>query len=466
MRRALVIVVVTAAACGPGSELRFPGTGPVVFGADDPRCVPTKLDYQPTITLVVDGGVPDAGLLPWESAEVRVEGLPPCRPLDMIFGQAVGGLAYAVFQADVNGVVSTATQAPLRGSWSGIDVDGPIYSSEGGLFVQDVSVLADWGAADYLEVTWPRRALSVGVDVLPVRGARGVYGDLYLPNAAPPFPIIVAIGGSEGGSVVTNEVARTFVDQGYLVFALSYWGTEPLPLNIDRVPLEYFLNAIEVAKEYPGARQDRIGVIGLSRGSEAALLVAASSSDVKAVVSVVGSGFSWPAWQVWSEPSWTLADAGVPFVPWGNAAPTVRTASDGGVSERTRELWTEALRLASPAAIEAAEIRVETIGAPVLLFGASDDQVWPSCELSAVAWNRLVDAGHSARYPLDELVCFPGAGHVVNPGFVGLPMGSTVMTPRDDGGFDDRGGSPKANAAASREAWRKTSAFFDATLRR
>ncbi len=454
------------AACAPASELAFPGAGPITYDVSDPRCIPTRVDYRPTISLVVDGGVPDGGLMAWQSAEVRVEGLPPCRPLDMIFGQAVGGLAYAVFQADVNGVVSTATQAPLRGSWSGVDIDGPIYSSEGGLFVQDVSVLADWGAPDYLELTWPRRTLPLGVDVLPVRGARGVFGDLYLPNVAPPYPIIIAIGGSEGGSVVTAEVARTFVEQGYLVFALSYWGLEPLPGNIDRIPLEYFLNAIEVAKEYPGARRDRIGVIGLSRGSEAALLVGAASAEVKAVVSVVGSGVSWPAWQVWTEPSWTLADAGVPFVPWGNAMPAVTTLADGGVVVSSREIWNEALRLASPVAVEAAEIRVENIRAPVLFFGGSDDQVWPSCELSARAWARLVDAGHQQQYPLDERVCFPGAGHVLNPGFVGLPMGNSLFAVQDDGGFEARGGSPRANGVASREAWRKTSAFFEATLRR
>lgn len=469
MRRSrwLTASVLAVLACGPAPTFRGQGTGPFEWDVDDPRCIPTRRDFSPTIRLVADGGLPDAGFLAWESAEVVVEGLPPCRPLDMIFGQAVGGFAYAVFRADFEGTVSTARDAPVSGSWRGVDIDGPVYSSEGGLFVQDVNVLADWGAAAYLEVNWPRRPLSRGVDVLPIRGARGVFGDLYLPSTAPPWPIVIAIGGSEGGTAVTNEVARTFVEQGYLVLALAYWDLEVLPSNIDRIPLEYFREAIEVAKEYPGARRDRIALIGVSRGSEAALLVGASTPEVSAVVSVVGSGVSWPAWEVWTEPSWTRGDAGVEYVPWANAQPTTRVFEDGGVEVTSRAIWTEALRLASPAAIEAAVIPVERINGPVLLLGAQDDQIWPSCPLSDFAWGRLVDAGHSSLFPADGRECYPAAGHAMNPGYVGLPMGSTLFVERADGGvFDVYGGTAQGNGQASRAAWKRTSAFLEAVLKR
>ncbi|MBE2252520.1 MAG: acyl-CoA thioesterase/BAAT N-terminal domain-containing protein [Myxococcus sp.] len=469
MRRArgLTAVALLVLSCGPASSLRGEGTGPFEWAVSDPRCIPTRRDYTPTIRLVADGGLPDAGFLAWESAEVVVEGLPPCRPLDMIFGQAVGGFAYAVFRADFEGTVSTGRDAPVSGSWSGVDIDGPVYSSEGGLFVQDVNVLADWGAAEYLEVNWPRRALSRGVDVLPIRGARGVFGDLYLPSTAPPWPVVIAIGGSEGGTLVSSEVARTFVEQGYLVLALAYWGLEVLPPSLDRLPLEYFREAIEVAKEYPGARRDRIALIGVSRGSEAALLVASGSPDVSAVVSVVGSGVSWPAWELWTEPSWTRGDAGVAFVPWANAQPTVRVFDDGGVEVSSRRLWTEALRAASPMAIEAAVIPVERINGPVLLLGADDDQIWPSCALSDFAWGRLVDAGHTAQFPADGRECYQAAGHALNPGYVGLPMGSASSVERADGGvFDLYGGTAQGNGQGSRAAWRRTSAFLEAVLRR
>jgi dienelactone hydrolase len=415
---------------------------------------------------MADGGVPDAGFLAWESAAVVVEGLPPCRPLDMIFGQAVGGIAYAVFRSDFDGVVNTGRDAPLRGTWKGVDIDGPLYSAEGALFVQDVAVLADWGGREYLETSWVRRPLQQGIDVLPVRGARGVYGDLYLPSSPPPWPIVIAIGGSEGGSAVTSELARTFVHDGYLVFALSYWGIETLPQNLERIPLEYFLSAIEVAKEYPGAKADKIAVIGVSRGSEAALLVGALSPQVKGVVSVVGSGLAWPAWENWSEPSWTFGDAGVSFVPWANVQPRRATREDGGVEVVLRDVWVDTLARAGAVELERAAIPVERIGGPVLLLAAQDDQVWPSCALSDVAWGRLVDAGHVGRFPLDGRECFAEAGHIMSPGYVGLPMGSTISVERADGGvFDVNGGSPQGNGVASRAAWRRTRAFLEAVLR-
>ncbi len=469
MRRSrwLTASVLVVLACGPASTLRGEGTGPFAWELDDARCIPTRRDYAPTIRLRADGGLPDAGFLAWESAEVVVEGLPPCRPLDMIFGQAVGGFAFAVFKADFEGTVSTGRDAPVSGSWRGVDVDGPVYSSEGGLFVQDVNVLADWGAAAYLEVNWPRRPLSRGVDVLPIRGNRGVFGDLYLPSTSPPWPIVVAIGDVEGGTLLTSEVARTFVEQGYLVLALSYWGLEIGPQQLDRIPLESFSQAIEVAKEYPGARRDRIALIGVGRGAEAALLVAAGSAQVSAVVSVVGSGVVWPADEVWTQPAWTRADAGVPSVPWTNAQPTTRLFDDGGLEVTSRALWTETLRQASPAALEAAMIPVEQINGPVLLLAAEDDQLWPSCPLSELAWGRLVDAGHSARFPGDGRECYPSAGHAMNPGYVGLPMGNTLVVERADGGvFDAYGGTVQGNGQASRAAWKRTSAFLEAVLKR
>lgn len=462
MRSLAVLLLV---ACQPASQLVSPRLGTLTWDVDDPRCIPTRGDYAPTIRLVADGGLPDAGFLAWDQVEVRVEGLPPCRPLDMIFGQAVGGFAFAVFQADFDGTVSSA-QAPLRGSWSGADIDGPVYSSEGGLFVQSINVLSDWGAPGYLEVNWPRRELSRGVDVLPVRGARGVFGDLYLPSTQAPWPVLIAIGGAEGGQRLSSEVARTFVEQGYLVLALSYWGLDGLPSNIDSVRLEYFLEAIEVVSEYPGARTDRIGLVGFSRGSEAALLVAAASPKVKAVVSVVGSGLSWPAFETWNAPSWTLSDAGVAFVPWSHVAPVTVASDDGGLELGWRESWAASLRQASSAAIEAATIPVERIGGPVLLLAANDDQFWPSCELSDVAWNRLVDAGHTQRHPLDAHACFAGAGHALNPGLVGLPLANSLTRPRPDGGIVDRyGGSVQANGRATREAWQRVSTFLEAALK-
>ncbi|MDX2008773.1 MAG: acyl-CoA thioester hydrolase/BAAT C-terminal domain-containing protein [Myxococcaceae bacterium] len=458
-------VVALTLSCGPASRFAGQGTGDFQYDVADPRCIPTKRDFTPTIRLVADGGVPDGGLLAWERAEVVVEGLPPCRPLDVIFGQAFGGIAYAVFQADFDGRVSS-TQAPLRGSWTGADPDAPITTAEGNLFVQDVRVLADWGAGDYLELTWPRRTSSSGIDVLPVRGARGVFGDLYLPSTPPPWPVLIALGGPEGGLTVASEVARTYVEQGYLVLALSYWKTEGLPQAFTRIPLEYFLEAIELVKEYPGARADRIALVGLSRGAEAALLVGSVSPQVKAVVAVVPSGLSWPAFDVWTEPSWTYRDAGVPYVPWANAMPQRRARPDGGEDVVLREVWGEALRRATPAELEAATIPVERIGGPVLLLAGQDDQVWPSCDFAESTFSRLVDAGHAARHPLDARVCYPGAGHVLNPGYVGLPMGRSAAFEREDGGvFDVFGGSPQVNGQATREAWSRTNAFLEAALR-
>jgi hypothetical protein len=84
-----------------------------------------------------------------------------------------------------------------------------------------------------------------------------------------------------------------------------------------------------------------------------------------------------------------------------------------------------------------------------------------------VAWNRLTDAGHDARFPLDGRECYPGAGHALNPGFVGLPLGDSLTQEREDGGvFDVLGGTVQANGQGSRAAWRRTVEFLEGALKR
>ncbi len=74
---------------------------------------------------------------------------------------------------------------------------------------------------------------------------------------------------------------------------------------------------------------------------------------------------------------------------------------------------------------------------------------------------------HVGRFPLDGRECYPGAGHALNPGYVGLPMGSTILVERPDGGvFDLYGGSPQANGQGARAAWKRTREFLEAALKR
>lgn len=434
----------------------------------DPRCIPDASSFSPALHLFSDAGrQPDDSFLTKDLVEVVVDGLPPCVDVDLFFQMAQGGHSYGHFRSGFNGTVSTARDVPLDGTWAVADPDGPLWSmadDDGGS--PDIDVIADISQSVTLQVAWKRRLRATNADVLPIRGYKGVWGDLYLPAGRPPFPGLVVFGGSEGGLAGGQQLARAFVGQGYLVLALDYFdpGNPALPATLEKIPLEYFAAAIDVLKEHQDLKPGRIGVIGDSRGGEAALLVASHFSDVKAVIALVPSGVTWPYPGDLTASSWTFGDAGVPFMPWGNTMAETRFTDAGIRVISSAKQYRDSVRLASASALEAAETRVEQVAGPVLLMGAQDDQVWPSCQLADLAWQRLRDAGHDQRYPDDEFICFPQAGHSLSPANVGLPAANADQV--TVGGVRlDYGGTPRGTGQGDRQAWDKSVRFLERTLK-
>jgi dienelactone hydrolase len=62
---------------------------------------------------------------------------------------------------------------------------------------------------------------------------------------------------------------------GYPALDVAYFGAYGLPRNLQRIPLEYFVRAARWLDRRPGVDGRRLVVYGVSRGTEAALLLAA-----------------------------------------------------------------------------------------------------------------------------------------------------------------------------------------------
>jgi nucleolar protein 56 len=118
-------------------------------------------------------------------------------------------------------------------------------------------------------------------------------------------------------------------------------------------------------------------VFGRSWGALAGLLVAARQDWPGAVVSYAGSGVVWDTPS--GAPAWIGRDGEpVPSVS-GRGKPTlVEGQLDDAPEERLR----------------AATIPVEDANGPVLLVSGAEDPVWPARRFSAVAADRLREAGH------------------------------------------------------------------------
>jgi dienelactone hydrolase/uncharacterized protein (DUF2141 family) len=295
-------------------------------------------------------------------------------------------------------------------------------------------------------------AAPPGVTKTDVR-EQGLYAELYVPARKGRLPAVVMIGGSDGGLDAISRMAVSFTEHGYAVLALAYWGVPGLPQTLENVPLEYFHTALGWLKARPEVDPARIGLIGWSRGAEAALLIGGRERDVRAVVAVAPSSLVWQGLNMQGssapQPAWTVGGVALPY-----AVP--RPPPGYRPDQPLKAMFDMVLAQAAP---ETA-IPAERIHGPILLLSGEDDRLWPSKEMGDRLAARLKAKGFAYEY---RHLAYPGAGHVV---FVGDPKGPGGAYGSSQSGSAFLGGSPAANAAAWADNWPKTLDFFDRALKR
>jgi dienelactone hydrolase len=201
---------------------------------------------------------------------------------------------------------------------------------------------------------------------------------------------------------------------------------------------------------------------GESRGGELALLLGSNFREINAVAAWVPSGVVFWALGL-AEPgdtrpraAWTFRGKPLPFLQEDNAAADAAPVAQPGRPIAYAPIYLS--HLENKQAVERATIPVENIKGPVQLVSGTDDQQWPSSALADIAAQRL--EAHRHRYPFQHLK-YQGAGHRIL-----LPYGPRTV--RVIGfqvqGFEDRlysqGGTPKADAEAGVDAWRKLLEFL------
>lgn len=259
----------------------------------------------------------------------------------------------------------------------------------------------------------------------------GLVAQYFKPAEPGEHPTILVLGGSEGGKEGVRAFARPLAEQGFAVLALSYFGVEGLPANLEEIPVEYFQKAVGWLAKQPAASQDEIGIYGVSRGSEAALLVASHDMRIRAVVAAAPSHVVWQNINRTSftpRSSWTLNGQPLDFVPYdlSKGFVSVFALYDGALQRQMR--------------YPDAEIPVENINGPVLLVSGEKDLLWPSSAMADQVVKRLGQKAfdHSVRH-----LRYADAGHAA-----GSPPGTWGGQAHIMGG-----GSEEGNNIAISDAW-------------
>ncbi len=227
-------------------------------------------------------------------------------------------------------------------------------------------------------------------------------------------PLIVGLGGSEGGNAWTSDHWKATRDQflakGYTFLAIGYFRAPGAPDTLNRIALEDVHHAITVATQHKQVNKKRVAVIGGSRGADLALLLGSRYKDIGCVVSIVGSHAAFPGHtNHFSTSCWTFAGKELPFVPVNEASVPFLMARD------LRGAFTAMLE--DSAAVAQAAIPVEDIRGPVLFLSATQDEICPSTPMADSMVARLkaaqfkhaythhaVEGGHGAPLEQFELV--------------------------------------------------------------
>jgi dienelactone hydrolase len=404
---------------------------------------------------------------------IRVVDLSPGEPVTLRAAQRDlrGGRwrSANVFTAGPDATVDLTRDAPVDGSYDGVDPMGLIWSMrpldeptfDGPVDVRqptDLELSASAAGAEPVTARVRRRRISDGLVRTEVRDG-GLVGVLYRPAAGSRLTAVIMLAGAEAG--IHEDDAALLAAHGYAVLALALAGVPGRPPTLQDIPLEYAGLAIDHLRALPFVDPDRLAVIGGSKGGEAALLIGATYPTVTGVISIVGSGvvisgisqdvMTGSFLDIMRTPvaNWTLGGEPLPYVPTVVTPQLEKLVAEGAPVQ---------LRLAfepglTPDVVAQATIPVERINGPVLLLtGELDGSGGPA--FHQIAADRL--AAH--RRPHEHVV-YPGAGHQI----AAPPYAPTTVTILPIAGVTfDYGGEPAATARARADVRRRTLEFLAA----
>ncbi|KAL3873190.1 hypothetical protein ACJMK2_036336 [Sinanodonta woodiana] len=239
-----------------------------------------------------------------EKIVLQVKGLAKNQRITVQASLTEGGHKYAscaCFLASENGEVSLSTDPSLQGTYTGVSDMGLFWSMEPapgqkmGLrlmkndpmtpYEVQVSVFHDYHSfqdlfsegfsIDPLSTLVVKRSyVAKGVQKRRIKEGR-LRGALFLPAGPGPFAGIIDMFGTVGG--LTEYRSAMLASRGFAALALPYFRYDDLPHNLEDIELEYFLEAADWLSSQSFVTDGGIGVIGVSKGGELALMMGAYS---------------------------------------------------------------------------------------------------------------------------------------------------------------------------------------------
>lgn len=382
------------------------------------------------------------------------------------------GPCEAIYKSDKKGKIDLTEQEPVDGDYNGIKPMGLFqYRPEKKQpEVEDNDSDRPFNSEDFefsLEIDGDKIAKKEFKRVIKAEHVErvevkenGLQGVLFKPTGDPPYPAVIALGGSSG-RCPTGIQTKLLTSRGYTVLALALFGTGDLPDELIGVPLEYYEKAVSWLKSRNNIKNKPIGAMGGSKGGELALLLGSHIEDVQTVIAYSPSGvvFQGIPESFFSEftSSWSYNNEPIDFVEF-SFLPVI-TLDLKRIFLRKPISWekayTKAFNNNDNETIKKATIPVEKIGGPVLLVSGGEDKMWDANKLSTIAVERLKNNNYSHSY---KHLNFEKAGH-------GLTAPFTPVTGRDIVNNWKLGGKLQGFSKGDQKSWKYVLKFLERGLK-
>ena len=127
-------------------------------------------------------------------------------------------------------------------------------------------------------------------------------------------PLVVFLGGSEGGYPHISFLADAFVESNITVAEIGYFGLPNTPKHLNEISVDAITSKIEKLSE----KHSCVGVLGLSKRAELALVLASYKDVSDVTVALAPPNVVWQSSKTSPSKvsSWTLGGKQMPFIPY------------------------------------------------------------------------------------------------------------------------------------------------------
>ncbi len=212
--------------------------------------------------------------------------------------------------------------------------------------------------------------------VIEIR-TKELYGNFY---ENPNKPLVVIIGGSSSGIPIISSDLLEYLKSKYNVLLLAYFGMGDLPKKLERIPLEYFINAVTYFKNKLNLTDNDVILIGNSKGGELVLLLISKYVHPHVAIACVPSCYVWQSIpdnnsiDITPVSSWTFNNKDIPFIEYHLTEKLINYA----MKKEYLPIYEESIKMNRN---KNAIIKLNNYKGKLLLLSAEIDHYWPSKEM-------------------------------------------------------------------------------------